>query len=44
MYRRRNGTETRVMDAISADGVSMKSFKLPDDIADLLEPYRRIGW
>ena len=44
MYKRRNGTENRITDAISADGVFLPAFKLPDDIAKLLTPYIRRGW
>lgn len=44
MYRRRNGTENRITDSISADAVFMPAYRLPDDIAKLLTPYRRIGW
>ena len=44
MYKERNGTENRVTDAISADGVFMPGFKQPDHIAKLLAPYRRLGW
>lgn len=44
MYRRRNGTENRITDAISADGVFLPAQKLPDDLGKLLTPYIRRGW
>lgn len=43
-YKERNGTENRITDAISADGVFLPGFKQPDNIAKLLAPYIRKGW